>query len=457
MAEGNPSSTGWATFEARIRERRFARCIERVAASLDADSIAEAREALDEARELCPDRPEIAEFESLIASRPEPSDILLVPSVSPYAYELQQQEVPAGWTRVLAAVAVLIILFGLFGFGLTQVYLNGPEQVLLFTDVSRPSPEPVGTSSVPERMPAAESAARTPATIASKSAAPQTIAAAPAPPERPTIIAEEPRPAATVPVPTTAPAQRSVPPVAPPAAPPAREKADASNLRATQTPLARPPAPQTAAAARSSVPQTAAADRRREESAIDKTPSQRAVVTTPVADSTARRETPPSPPPPLPEKLPAVEPAVSTAPPEPETAARGTVPPPVPALATPPAARVAPIPAGASRAEESAQIRSVLARYESAYNKLDASGASSVWPTVDQAALDRAFRGLVSQRVSLGLCDITVFGDVGGASCAGKARWEPKVGGGLQTADRHWTFNLRKNGESWRIEQVRVR
>src|SRR5919108_4106457 len=114
MAEGNPSSTGWATFEARIRERRFARCIERVAASLDADSIAEAREALDEARELCPDRPEIAEFESLIASRPEPSDILLVPSVSPYAYELQQQEVPAGWTRVLAAVAVLIILFGLF-------------------------------------------------------------------------------------------------------------------------------------------------------------------------------------------------------------------------------------------------------------------------------------------------------------------------------------------------------
>lgn len=114
--------------------------------------------------------------------------------------------------------------------------------------------------------------------------------------------------------------------------------------------------------------------------------------------------------------------------------------------------------AASSRAEEAAQIRSVLSRYETAYNKLDASAATSVWPNVDQAALDRAFKGLISQRVSLGLCDITVIGDIGGASCAGKARWEPRVGGGLQTADRHWTFNLRKNPDGgWHIEQIRVR
>ena len=115
------------------------------------------------------------------------------------------------------------------------------------------------------------------------------------------------------------------------------------------------------------------------------------------------------------------------------------------------------VPASMSREDESAQIRSLLSRYETAYNRLDSAAATSVWPGVDQAALDRAFKGLISQRVSLGLCDITVIGDIGGASCAGKARWEPRIGGGLQTADRYWTFNLRKGNEGWRIEQIRVR
>jgi hypothetical protein len=120
---------------------------------------------------------------------------------------------------------------------------------------------------------------------------------------------------------------------------------------------------------------------------------------------------------------------------------------PVPAARTP----------ALSREEESAGIRTVLNRYESAYNRLDAGAASSVWPGVDQGALERAFKGLLSQRVTLGHCDITVIGEIGGASCVGKAQWEPKVGGGLQTSDRHWTFNLRKTHNGWRIEQIRVR
>jgi hypothetical protein len=115
------------------------------------------------------------------------------------------------------------------------------------------------------------------------------------------------------------------------------------------------------------------------------------------------------------------------------------------------------VPASMSREDESAQIRSLLSRYETAYNRLDAAAATSLYPGVNQAALDRAFKGLISQRVSLGLCDITVVGDIGGASCTGKARWEPRIGGGLQTADRYWTFNLRKVSEGWRIEQIRVR
>jgi hypothetical protein len=110
-----------------------------------------------------------------------------------------------------------------------------------------------------------------------------------------------------------------------------------------------------------------------------------------------------------------------------------------------------------SRHDESLRIRAVLLRFESAYNRLDAKAARTVWPGVNESALNRAFSGLVSQKVSLGLCDITVFGDIAGASCAGKARWEPKVGGGLQTADRYWTFQLTKGVEGWNIKEVLVR
>ena len=111
----------------------------------------------------------------------------------------------------------------------------------------------------------------------------------------------------------------------------------------------------------------------------------------------------------------------------------------------------------AARYAESLRIRSVLMRYEAACNRLDANAARSVWPGVDESALGREFDGLRSQKVSLGLCDITVIGERAAASCAGKARWEPKVGGGLQTADRHWNFSLRKTDDGWKIQEIQVR
>ena len=110
-----------------------------------------------------------------------------------------------------------------------------------------------------------------------------------------------------------------------------------------------------------------------------------------------------------------------------------------------------------ARRLEAARIRAILLSYENAYNRLDANAALSIWPGAGQAALNQEFSGLSSQRVSLGLCDITVIGDIGGASCIGKARWENRAGGAQQTADRQWTFNLRKVASEWRIEQIRVR
>jgi hypothetical protein len=138
------------------------------------------------------------------------------------------------------------------------------------------------------------------------------------------------------------------------------------------------------------------------------------------------------------------------------TAATGAQPMSMPDPTLPPPAS-APAPGGASRYDESLLIRAVLLRFENAYNRLDAKAAREVWSGVNEPALNRAFSGLISQRVSLGVCDITVFERIGGASCAGKARWEPRVGGGLQTADRYWTFQLTKSDEGWQIKEVLVR
>jgi hypothetical protein len=117
-----------------------------------------------------------------------------------------------------------------------------------------------------------------------------------------------------------------------------------------------------------------------------------------------------------------------------------------------PAARAEPKPA-----DDSSVVRGVLARYERAYNSLDAGAASEVWPGVDRSALARAFDGLESQRVSLKACDVTVTGPAARAVCSGTAMWVPKIGGGAKTAARRWNFELRKHGEDWQIERAIAR
>ena len=107
--------------------------------------------------------------------------------------------------------------------------------------------------------------------------------------------------------------------------------------------------------------------------------------------------------------------------------------------------------------DESSIVLGVLNRYERAYSSLDAEAASSVWPGVDRTALERAFDGLASQRVSLQSCDVTVEGAAAHARCAGTATWVPKVGGGARTAVRRWDFELRKRAGAWEIERAVAR
>ena len=117
----------------------------------------------------------------------------------------------------------------------------------------------------------------------------------------------------------------------------------------------------------------------------------------------------------------------------------------------------APAPDAATARAEEQSVRAALGRYESAYNRLDAAAAASVWPGVNQRALASAFQGLSAQSVSLGGCDIRVSGATALAECSGNARWTPKVGGGTQSARRQWRFDLRNSGGTWMITQATTR
>lgn len=109
-------------------------------------------------------------------------------------------------------------------------------------------------------------------------------------------------------------------------------------------------------------------------------------------------------------------------------------------------------------ADEDRQVLEVLQRYRAAYDSLDAASAHAVWPSVDTAALARAFGDLSSQQLRFANCGVDVRGGVAQATCSGTARYVPRVGGRQPREEaRTWTFALRKNGPQWVIESARVR
>ncbi len=124
-----------------------------------------------------------------------------------------------------------------------------------------------------------------------------------------------------------------------------------------------------------------------------------------------------------------------------------------------PASAAAPPTAPAPRVEPpTAAIQSVLNRYASAFNTLDASGAKSIWPSVNERNLARAFGSLEEQQFDLGACAITVTSPKAVASCSGTARYMPKVGNrNMRTESRQWTFRLEARGETWSIASVESR
>jgi hypothetical protein len=96
--------------------------------------------------------------------------------------------------------------------------------------------------------------------------------------------------------------------------------------------------------------------------------------------------------------------------------------------------------------------------YAEAYERLDASAARRIWPSVDERALARAFAGLQSQGITFERCQTEVNGSQALAVCSGRARYVPKVGPrDALTARRQWTFHLRRAGDnSWQIASAEV-
>ena len=338
-----------------------------------------------------------------------------------------------GWLRVAGAMAALVLLFSLLGFGLVQLYYRAPAQLIGALEGAR------------EEVPAAEVAA---------AGAGSTGAVEPAG-ERSTIAD-----------PATSSTATS------PSIPPSSTRGSEATAEASGAPVA--------ATGPSSTPTTGTPPAlRRSGAAAGNGAARSENARTDPAPQPWRWKQPIAPPSPPEQSQPAASRSETASSSErANTSASGMEPVPVPSTSSfsaPEAGATAgvvrasdtgivsspvsdkPVSPDEARRLEAARIRAILLRYENAYNRLDANAAASIWPGADHAALSQAFSGLNSQRVSLGLCDITVIGDIGGASCVGKARWQNRGGGRLQTADRRWTFNLRKVASEWRIEQIRVR
>ena len=130
-------------------------------------------------------------------------------------------------------------------------------------------------------------------------------------------------------------------------------------------------------------------------------------------------------------------------------------PTPFPLQPPPPPAATAVV---ATRPQDESRVTNVLNAYARAYRDLDAGAARAVWPTVNERALARAFASLDSQNLSFDDCQIELNGTTANASCRGRASYVGKVGSREPRVEaRLWQFQLRRDGDEWKIENAEAR
>lgn len=281
-----------------------------------------------------------------------------------------------------------------------------------------------------------------------------TPARAPRSADAPSAVQTPPSESAAAPAPRPADAPSSV--TTAPAEVPLRTPAVAANRPAEPSaPVARPSdaktraaAPPTPTTARAPTTSTARGPERATPSSVTAPPAAVSEAPASVEPSPVEVARTVEPPPPA-------EPAVIAR--EPET--RAPLAPATPAPTTAPAATLVPaspvpVPAVALVDDRSA-IQRVLARYEYAYDQLDARAAVAVWPSVDARALERAFARLQNQDLEFHQCDVDVQPSGAMAECSGELHYVRRVGSVAPRAEPHtWTIQLERFGEGWRIARV---
>jgi hypothetical protein len=124
------------------------------------------------------------------------------------------------------------------------------------------------------------------------------------------------------------------------------------------------------------------------------------------------------------------------------------------AASVPAPAAVIPPPPAAGEPDDR-RITEVLNAYARAYGQLDTGAARHVWPSVNERALARAFADLSSQDIAFENCQLDVRGTTASAVCHGRASYVGKVGSREpRTENRQWRFELRRDGEEWKIAAV---
>jgi hypothetical protein len=411
----------WQSFEVRMRARKAERCLQRAAEALDTGSIGEASDALDEARQLSPLHPRLTEFAARLEELKHPA-----PIARRHSYV---------WTR--AAIVAGVLAFSAAGW---QTWVHR-DQLALLVPKALPNTDTSGMASpTPGSVPAADvSAAGIGAAASNESNA----------------------------APTSAPGDPNA-------------KA-ASNDTTVQTILVRPDQVIDLRLAPASPEATAVATTGSGTGSDTKMDAQKAVMTASASELSAQpqRDIVPATPPPPEYRAPAVLPASPA--PSPAAFIPSVVPPtesarsstttsapstnPSSDVGATTSAGVAPSARPNTSApapsrlvgDDRLAIRTALNRYESAYNRLDVDAVRTIWPSLDQRALTRAFDNLTSQRVALQNCNVEVAGNTARANCSGNAAWTPKVGGGERKSARNWTFDLSELDGSWRIVHVQAR
>jgi len=166
---------------------------------------------------------------------------------------------------------------------------------------------------------------------------------------------------------------------------------------------------------------------------------------------------PPEPPAVVPASVPAptaAAPAPRTADAEPASFTRSGGEAPVAARGETPVAASSVVP---SSAVDEQSVKTALQRYRTAYERLDAKSARTVWPSVNEAALARAFGSLESQTLTFASCDVDFRGPAAVATCEGSTKYTPRYGSHEPREEpRVWTFTLKRNGAEWKIDSVKA-